>query len=514
MGLGLTNIRGEDYVSAGGRRRLLLAPPPLLFPALHAAPGQRSSADHQAPPRYGAPESERRTVGQQHRWKGSRADVAAATRRMSRSVQEPEETFELFVPGRVCLFGEHSDWAGAQRRLNSDLRPGACIVAGTDHGIKATVSTSKTLKLHSVTHDGEEHSLEVPMCSKELFALAAQGGFFSYACGVAAQVAISHSVDGLSIDFHTATLPHGKGLSSSAAVCVLVARAFNRAYGMHLTTRGEMELAYQGEISTPSRCGRMDQCVAFGPGAASRMGFDADRVDAEPLAVGAAIHMLLVDLGAGKDTTTILQDLGKGFPFPESEPERQLANLLGDYNLSVTRRAVAALAGGDAAELGRLMTEAQAEFDRYARPMCPSQLTAPQLHALLEHQPLAPLIFGGKGVGSQGDGTAQLVCRTDEAATEAVQLIEKAFPRMTCMKLTLGGDSVAAGQAPEETVSLDVGMPASPVSPSSGADLAVASPLVVGVAERDPAALARAYLQLNAHEQLEFKRLAGLLQPN
>lgn len=411
------------------------------------------------------------------------------------SLDQPEEstnetTFELFVPGRVCLFGEHSDWAGAQRRLNSKLRPGACIVAGTDHGITATVSTNASLKLHSVTHDGEERSLEVPMSSKELFAIAARGEFFSYACGVAAQVAISHAVGGLSIDFHTATLPHGKGLSSSAAVCVLVARAFNRAYGMQLTTRGEMELAYQGEISTPSRCGRMDQCVAFGPGTASRMSFDADRVDAGPLVVGGEIHMLLVDLGAGKDTTTILHALGKAFPFPETEQACQLANLLGEYNLAVTQRAEAALAAGDAAELGRLMTEAQIEFDTYARPMCPSQLTSPQLHALLEHQPLAQFIFGGKGVGSQGDGTAQLVCRSATAATEAADLIEKTFPRMTCMRLTLGGDSVAVGET----------------------DSALTSPPMVTADKREAAALARAYLEMGAQEQLEFKRLAGLLQ--
>ena len=27
----------------------------------------------------------------------------------------------LFVPGRLCLFGEHSDWAGMYRIVNSDL---------------------------------------------------------------------------------------------------------------------------------------------------------------------------------------------------------------------------------------------------------------------------------------------------------------------------------------------------------------------------------------------------------
>lgn len=429
------------------------------------------------------------------------------------SVPEPEEAtakrFELFVPGRVCLFGEHSDWSGAQRRQNSELCPGACIVAGTTHGIRATISTHKMLKLHSLTHDGEERSLQLPMCSKDLFAAAAEGGFFSYACGVAAQVAVSHAVDGLCIDFHTATLPHGKGLSSSAAVCVLVARAFNQAYGMQLTVRGEMELAYQGEIATPSRCGRMDQCVAFGPGAASIMRFDADRVEADPLVVGGEIHMLLVDLGAGKDTTTILQDLGKAFPFPKDESERRMANLLGAYNLTVTKSAQAALAAGDAAQLGRLMTQAQKEFDLCAMPLCPSQLTAPQLHALLEHQPLCPLIFGGKGVGSQGDGTAQLVCRSAGAATEAAALIERTFPRMSCMKLTLGGDSMEAVTDLEGT---DSRLPTSPVSPLRG-DASLVPPLAsLSVDGLGVPALARVFLELSPEEQLEFKRLAGLLQ--
>ena len=28
------------------------------------------------------------------------------------------EWVELFVPGRLCVIGEHSDWAGGFRRLN------------------------------------------------------------------------------------------------------------------------------------------------------------------------------------------------------------------------------------------------------------------------------------------------------------------------------------------------------------------------------------------------------------
>jgi len=37
----------------------------------------------------------------------------------------------------------------------------------------------------------------------------------------------------------------------------MVARSFNRVYDLKLTVRGEMDIAYHGEIRTPSRCGRL-----------------------------------------------------------------------------------------------------------------------------------------------------------------------------------------------------------------------------------------------------------------
>ena len=54
--------------------------------------------------------------------------------------------------------------------------------------------------------------------------------------------------------------------------------------------------------------------------------------------------------------------------------------------------------------------EAQQAFDAHATPMCPAQLTAPNLHRVLSYAPLQSHIWGGKGVGSQGDGTCQLLC--------------------------------------------------------------------------------------------------------
>ena len=97
-----------------------------------------------------------------------------------------------------------------------------------------------------------------------LLKAAASGDHFSYVAGTAYQIMVWYHVHGLVIDNYRTDLPLRKGLSSSAAVCVLAARALNRVYDLKMTVRGEMDLAYHGEITTPSACGRMDQCRAFG----------------------------------------------------------------------------------------------------------------------------------------------------------------------------------------------------------------------------------------------------------
>ena len=162
---------------------------------------------------------------------------------------------KLFVPGRICLFGEHSDWAGGYRRINSDIEIGHAIIAGTTQGIYAEVKPHPTkLILNSTLKDGTRKGpFEIEMDKEKLLSVAQEGGVFSYACGVAYQLSTHYHVRGLVIDNYRTDLPVGKGLSSSASICVLTARAFNKVYDLKMTTRGEGEYAYQGEIATPSR---------------------------------------------------------------------------------------------------------------------------------------------------------------------------------------------------------------------------------------------------------------------
>jgi galactokinase len=193
---------------------------------------------------------------------------------------------KIFVPGRICLFGEHSDWAGGYRRINNEIEKGYALIVGTNQGIHAEVSAHPdSLVLTSTTEAGvREGPYIIPMEPEALLAEAQRGGFWSYVAGVAYQVLTHYHVRGLVIDNYRTDLPLKKGLSSSAAICVLTARAFNRVYDLKMTIRGEMEMAYQGEIVTPSRCGRLDQGCAFGDRPVM-MTFDGDRLDTQELRV-------------------------------------------------------------------------------------------------------------------------------------------------------------------------------------------------------------------------------------
>ena len=344
---------------------------------------------------------------------------------------------ELFVPGRICLFGEHSDWAGGYRRINADIEKGHTLICGTNQGIHAEVEPHPTaLVLTSTTPDGQVVGpREIPFEPRALLEEAQQGGFFSYAAGVAYQVLTHYRVRGLVIRNTRTDLPIRKGLSSSAAISVLTARAFNRVYDLHLTTRGEMELAYQGEITTPSRCGRMDQGCAFGDRAVT-MEFDGERIETTELRPARELHLVIVDLHARKDTLAILKHLNRCYPYAESPLERGVQELLGPINRRIVAQATEALQAGDAKRLGALMVEAQAAFDEYAAPASPDELRSPVLHKVLAHAPLAPHVWGGKGVGSQGDGTAQFVARSAEDQAAAIRILERDLG-LSALTLTL-----------------------------------------------------------------------------
>ena len=91
--------------------------------------------------------------------------------------------------------------------------------------------------MRTVTDKGVKQEFECVMDAPTLLRIAQEGGFWSYACGVAYKVLTDYRVGGITVDNYLTDLPVGKGLSSSAAFCVLVVRAFSKVYDLKMTTR-------------------------------------------------------------------------------------------------------------------------------------------------------------------------------------------------------------------------------------------------------------------------------------
>lgn len=92
------------------------------------------------------------------------------------------QKYKLFVPGRLCLFGEYSDWAEIYPSMNSALVAGEATITGTVQGIYATVEKSENFEmtcsaesLQSVWYD-----LECPMNAEALKDVAHSGSFQDY----------------------------------------------------------------------------------------------------------------------------------------------------------------------------------------------------------------------------------------------------------------------------------------------------------------------------------------------
>lgn len=83
---------------------------------------------------------------------------------------------ELFVPGRLCLFGEHTDWAGKYRTMNADIAPGASIVTGIEQGIYAEVEKYRDFfetplsedHLHKLSPEMQEYENRILSIGKKL----------------------------------------------------------------------------------------------------------------------------------------------------------------------------------------------------------------------------------------------------------------------------------------------------------------------------------------------------------
>lgn len=337
--------------------------------------------------------------------------------------------------GRLCLFGEHSDWAA-----DYGIHRGCCLVVGTDQAMKAEVTPNDRFVVESPIPDtlgrycGRTRQMACDWNPRTLLAAARdETEFFRYCAGVAYEMQRKYSLQkGLTIRITDMDLPLKKGVSSSAAVCILIAKAFDSVFGLRLFPYEIMDMAYLGERLTGSQCGRMDQACIYGKTPILLHFEKGKEIKIEPIFPGGDFYLFFADLGGMKDTVEILGDL-QGKYLQSSE----MQNALGSMNEQYVRAACRCIQDGDAESLGRLMVKAQGTFDKYIAPNSPKQLKAPLLHDLLERGDIRGRIYGGKGVGSQGDGTAQFVAKSKMDRDMAMKIIKNASPQVRTYSLTV-----------------------------------------------------------------------------
>jgi len=340
---------------------------------------------------------------------------------------------KVFMPGRLCILGEHSDWAAGYRCKNGKIEKGYAIVAGLNLGIYV-----RGCRSDDFSYEYGDKSIHI---SCDELMKYNKKNFFEYVIASAKIMHEKYAVSGARVVCDKMTLPMKKGLASSAAICVAIIRLYNLFYELGLSVEEEMNLAYEAEISTGSMCGKLDQICAYGQGI-RKLCFDKDTIKVSLLKPKNEFYFILVDLNAAKDTKRILSDLNSAFPFPSNDREEELFYALGRFNRDCVFEAEQAITNGDLGGLGNTLKVFQKNFDKRVM-ICSDELKAPLLHDLIDYTNELEWVLACKGVGSQGDGMAQILVDNEDHTDTIIQNIQERF-FYECYKLRVGQQSLNA----------------------------------------------------------------------
>lgn len=305
-------------------------------------------------------------------------------------------------PGRVCLLGEHCDWAG-----------GASLTVPLGLGVSLTAEEgSDRVGLKSVM-DGELLEGRWPLRPDRGAVDTARGPlrFVPAALFALARAGVAVPPSELLV---TADLPTGRGFSSSAAFCLAALDGLSRRAGRVLEAEVLAELAYEVEHDLAGvACGRLDQhaCAA---GAPLFFRWEDGLPETRPVSVHRPLPLVVAAFPTPRDTPAILAALqeahaeGMGSSSPAAEAVREA---LGTW-ASAAEAGAHAVETGDLLGLGEAMNACQEVYDRALAPTLPA-LVAPALRRTTRWLRLQGAL-GAKFSGAGGDGS--LVALLESAA--------------------------------------------------------------------------------------------------
>jgi len=318
--------------------------------------------------------------------------------------------------GRVCLLGDHCDWARRQVLASSIDRRIVTQAWRTGSGeIRIAISNSVS---NADDHASFElrRALELPIRESSLKYVNAV---------VAAMLERGLKLGGTDLKI-SSDVPMKKGLSSSAALCVSTAKAFDELYSLGLSADDIVRISYRAENGLLGiGCGMMDQTAAAHEQPLYidfQRGFRYERV-----LLKRRLPLVIVDVGGVRDTKLILNTLNHYY-FVKKDP--LIVRTLGRDIPDLVRRARAEMEGRCRLErIGELMNQNQACYDKGLRPFCPEELDSPRLYAALEAVRENGAL-GAKWTGAGGNGSIVVLCRDPQSVMGLAEALRGKFDSM------------------------------------------------------------------------------------
>ncbi len=323
---------------------------------------------------------------------------------------------EVRYPGRVCLLGEHCDWAG-----------GASLVVPMPLGLSVRAEPAGTRLRATANLEGELLAGQWPVQGE----VDPRGGPLRFVPAAAAVLA-AHGIGPTACQLHIGgDLPPGRGFSSSAALSLGLLDALARCAGKVLPPETLAELAFELEHDRLGvACGRLDPlaCALARPVWIQwfpRPGGGFEPL-VQPLVAGARFHLVAACFGRPRDTEAILSTLQRAWEGDlrmalQAEAARRVHTAIRTFADQAASGAIA-LIEGRADRLGHALDTAQQAYeDELADGF--AALRAPQLwrtcQELRQHGAL-----GAKFTGAGGDGSIIALMRGEADALAAVDLLK------------------------------------------------------------------------------------------
>lgn len=307
----------------------------------------------------------------------------------------------VVAPGRVNVLGEHTDYSG-----------GFALPAAVDRGIVLAFAATgeRRIRLRSLDEPGEV----------ELDPVGGPAGDVAWGkyCGAVMEALARRGIGGSGWSGALASdIPRGAGMSSSAALCVALAKAFCAVEGTELEPLDLCRVAQEAEHAVGIHCGIMDQYAVVHGAEGRALLLDCRELHHRLVSVAFPEHVLVVG-----DTRKARGLVDSEYNTRRAQVE-EAARILdaGTGTMRSLRDATPELVAQRSSELGPLLTRRALHVTQEnARTLAAGELLAPDSGA-------------AGGSGEAGDVSRRLGSLLDDSHRSLRDLFEVSCPELDAL---------------------------------------------------------------------------------